>query len=65
MRTMFPSFDSGARSSGNSFNGRSYADAPDVDGRVYFKSPKRIPEGEFVRVKVTEALDYDLIAEVE
>ena len=45
--------------------GRSYADAPDVDGRVYFKSPKRIPEGEFVRVRVTEALDYDLVGEAE
>ena len=45
--------------------GRSYADAPDVDGRVYFKSKKRIPEGEFVKVRVTEALDYDLVAEAE
>ncbi len=44
--------------------GRSYADAPDVDGRVYFKSPKRIAPGEFVDVLVTEALDYDLIGEV-
>lgn len=44
--------------------GRSYADAPDVDGRVYFKSKTRVPAGEFVRVKVTEALDYDLIGEV-
>ena len=41
--------------------GRSYADAPDVDGRVYFKSKKRIPQGEFVRVRVEEALDYDLV----
>ncbi len=43
--------------------GRSYADAPDVDGRVYFKSPKRVAAGEFVNVKITEALDYDLIGE--
>ena len=41
--------------------GRSYADAPDVDGRVYFKSKARIPQGEFVRVRIEEALDYDLV----
>jgi ribosomal protein S12 methylthiotransferase len=41
--------------------GRSYADAPDVDGRVYFKAKKRRAAGEFIRVKITEALDYDLV----
>ena len=44
--------------------GRSYADAPDVDGRVYFKSPKRIAPGTFCEVKITEALDYDVIGEI-
>ena len=43
--------------------GRSYADAPDVDGRVYFKAPKRIAPGTFCNVKITEALDYDVIGE--
>ena len=43
------------------YYGRSYADAPDVDGRVYFTSPKKVKEGEFVNVKITEALDYDLV----
>lgn len=47
------------------YYGRSYADAPDVDGRVYFKSKKKIAPGEFVEVRVTEALDYDLVGEVE
>ena len=41
--------------------GRSFADAPDVDGKVYFRSKTRIPEGSFVEVKIEEALDYDLI----
>ena len=45
------------------YHGRSYADAPDVDGRVYFKSTKPVKSGEFVSVKITEALDYDLIGE--
>ncbi len=46
------------------YYGRSYADAPDVDGRVYFKSKRKISAGAFVEVKVTEALDYDLVGEV-
>lgn len=45
-------------------SGRSYGDAPDVDGRVFFKSKEKIPAGEFVRVKITDSLDYDLIGEV-
>ena len=40
--------------------GRSRADAPDVDGKVYFTAEKKIAEGRFVQVEVTEALDYDL-----
>lgn len=46
------------------FYGRSYADAPDIDGKVYFTAPKRIGEGEFVNVKITEVLDYDLFGKV-
>lgn len=45
------------------YYGRSEADAPDIDGKVYFSAKKRIPEGEFVRVTITEALDYDLVGE--
>ena len=43
--------------------GRSAADAPDVDGKIYFSAPKRIAPGTFLRVKITEALDYDLVGE--
>ena len=46
------------------YYGRSSSDAPDVDGRVYFKSKRRINPGAFVDVKITEALDYDLVGEV-
>ena len=45
------------------YYGRSFADAPDVDGKVYFKSNTKISSGSFVEVKITEALDYDLIGE--
>ena len=45
------------------FVGRSAADAPDVDGRVFFKAPRGTAEGSFVWVKITQAMDYDLIGE--
>ncbi len=44
--------------------GRSAADAPDIDGKVYFSAPRRVKPGSFVTVHITEALDYDLIGEV-
>ena len=40
--------------------GRSAADAPEIDGKVYFKAERRIAPGSFVKVKVREVLDYDL-----
>ena len=44
--------------------GRSEADAPDVDGKIYFTAPKgKYTFGDFVKVKITEALDYDLVGE--
>ena len=43
--------------------GRSEADAPDVDGKVYFSASRRVPAGTFVEVKITDALDYDLVGE--
>jgi len=41
--------------------GRSYADAPEIDGKVYFRSDKRIAPGSFVKVRIREVLDYDLL----
>ncbi len=42
------------------YYGRSYADAPEIDGKVYFDSHRRLREGEMVDVMITELLDYDL-----
>ncbi len=44
--------------------GRSEGDAPDVDGKIFFTSKKKLAEGVFVNVKITEAMDYDLIGKV-
>ena len=41
--------------------GRSAADAPEIDGKIYFRSDKRIAPGSFVNVKLREVVDYDLI----
>ena len=41
--------------------GRSQADAPDIDGRVYVRG--QAPMGEFARVKIIGHTDYDLIGE--
>ena len=44
--------------------GRSENDAPEIDGKVYFRAPKNsVQEGEMVKVKITEAVDYDLVGD--
>lgn len=42
--------------------GRSYRDAPEIDGLVLF--PGDVPIGEIVPVRIKEAMEYDLIGEV-
>ncbi len=47
--------------------GRSYAEAADIDGKIWFtaNNPKlRIAEGEMIDVKITDALDYDLVGKL-
>ncbi len=46
--------------------GRSEADAPDIDGKVYFACPEKMRphEGEIVSVRITDTLDYDLMGEL-
>lgn len=44
--------------------GRSYEMAPEVDGTIFFESNVDYNKGEFVEVKVTKALEYDLIGVV-
>ncbi len=45
--------------------GRTAKQADDVDGCTYLRTSGRVPEaGSFVRARIVEALDYDLVAEV-
>jgi ribosomal protein S12 methylthiotransferase len=43
--------------------GRSEADAPDIDGKVFFTSREKVKAGTFVNVKVTDVMDWDLMGE--
>ena len=45
--------------------GRTYADSPDIDGKVWFAAERTIHPGEFVMVTMTDVYDGDLIGEVE
>ena len=52
------------RYNGEYYYGRSYEMAPDIDANVLFKSSKNINIGEFVKVKIIENMDYDLVGVV-
>lgn len=49
---------------GEYYHGRSCEMAPDIDANVLFKSPKKINNGEFIKVKIIENMDYDLVGVV-
>jgi ribosomal protein S12 methylthiotransferase len=44
--------------------GRLWSQAPDVDGFTYLSSPRALAEGEIVHVRIQDAHEYDLVAEV-
>ncbi len=44
--------------------GRTKADAPDIDGKVFFTSEHPLQVGDYVKLHITETLDYDLLGEV-
>ena len=48
----------------DAYVGRTYMDAPDVDGLIFVHTDQELISGDFVRVKVTKALEYDLIGEI-
>lgn len=44
--------------------GRTYQDAPDIDGEVFVEYEGELISGDFVDVRITAANDYDLIGEI-
>jgi len=49
----------------NAYIGRSYMDAPNVDGYIFINTNEELMSGDFVFVKITGALEYDLIGEID
>ncbi|MBQ6857341.1 MAG: 30S ribosomal protein S12 methylthiotransferase RimO, partial [Lachnospiraceae bacterium] len=49
----------------NAYVGRTYMDSPNVDGLIFVNTGYNLMSGDFARVRVTGAMDYDLIGEVE
>lgn len=49
----------------NVYVGRTYMDAPGIDGLIFVQSDENFVSGDFVKVRVTGAYEYDLIGEVE
>ena len=45
------------------FVGRDFSNGYDVDGKVFFSSEKPVPTGDFVKVRITDADEYDLFGE--
>lgn len=49
---------------GECYFGRSSAEAPEIDGKIFFTSKNPRSVGEFVNVHVDETMDYDLLGSV-
>lgn len=49
----------------NVYIGRTYKDAPNVDGYIFVDADRELMSGDFVSVKVTGAKEYDLMGEIE
>lgn len=47
-----------------SYYGRSYAEAPDVDGLIYVMTDNDLIVGDIVNVKITNVFDYDLVGDI-
>ena len=48
----------------NTYVGRTYRDAPDIDGYIFIDTDETLMSGDFVKVRVTGAYEYDLIGEI-
>jgi len=48
---------------GSAYFGRTYGDSPEIDNLVYFSSDLSLQPGKFVKVKISQAFEYDLIGE--
>lgn len=49
----------------NAYVGRTYKDAPNVDGLVFVNTDRELMTGDFVPVHITGSYEYDLIGEIK
>ncbi len=49
----------------NAYVGRTYKDAPNVDGLVFVNTHRELMTGDFVPVHITGSYEYDLIGEIK
>ena len=48
-----------------SYYGRTFADSPDIDGKIWFTAEKHIKTGDFADVRVVDAYDGELVGVLE
>ena len=46
------------------YYGRSYADAPEIDGKIFFISDRPLKIGDYEKVKINDTVEYDLLGEL-
>ena len=61
---VFKTIVDGIADDGIFYYGRTYAEAPEIDGVIYFTSAEELSIGSFTNVKILNSEDYDLIGEV-
>lgn len=44
--------------------GRTAADAPEIDGKIFFLSGRQLKIGDFVKVRINDTIEYDLLGEL-
>lgn len=49
----------------NEYIGRTYMDSPEIDGCVFINSKEKLNIGQIYKIRVVDALEYDLIGDIE
>ncbi|MDE7436196.1 MAG: 30S ribosomal protein S12 methylthiotransferase RimO [Lachnospiraceae bacterium] len=60
----FYAFIEGRVADEDAYVGRTYRDAPEIDGYIFVHTDRELMTGDFVKVRVTGAYEYDLIGEL-
>jgi ribosomal protein S12 methylthiotransferase len=61
---ILPAIIEGKVADENSYIGRTYRDAPDIDGYIFIQTDEQLVTGDFVKARIIGAYEYDLIGEL-